>query len=97
MTVASLPLGAPVTTSDLYSALPGLDTAPYYQGPEYSVSHPSSHSAAPGPVYPGPGPGSPVFHTKSLPSPGRQRTKARSNAGKPSTAWRVETNTVIAH
>ena len=83
--VSALPLGPPVSvsSSDLYSALPPLDTAghsPYYQGPEYST-----HSTAPGPAYPGPGTASPVtvFHSKSLPSPGRQqRTKARSNAGK---------------
>ena len=89
--VSALPLGPPVSSSDLYSALPPLDTAghsPYYQGPEYST--------APGPAYPGPGTASPVtvFHSKSLPSPGRQqRSKARSNAGKRSTEWTLETNT----
>ena len=96
--VSSLALGPPVSSSDLYTALPPLDTgpghpghpghSPYYQGPDYS--------SAPGPAYPGPGTVSPVtvFHNKSLPSPGRQqRTKARSNAGKRLTQWTLETNT----
>ena len=97
LSVSALPLGPPVSSSDLssvYPALPPLDTgsghSPYYPGPG------PDYSSAPGPVYPATGTVSPVtvFHSKSLPSPGRQqRSKARSNAGKSRTEWRLETNT----
>lgn len=84
--VSSLGLAGP----ELYG-LPGLDPgsaqsppSPYYPGGQV----PGAPGAAPGPgdhftsSPPGPGySGSPVFSSKSLPSP-RHRNKTRSNAGK---------------